>query len=261
MKMKKFFAMLLALVTIFALVSCTGNEGIGDESASESETDLPNAPVCDYTYEIKEEIIVVHETEDGRKSTKVLRYPVLSGMEKEELQTSVNDALRSEAERMFILSVPDVDIYIIEDTMFNYEVSSVEVTYLSNSLISVKSSVYSMTSVSSYPNCPVYTVNIDLENGEIIDEEDIFADFNEITSRFLGGEFTMVYGIEDLLSQTSYEDMILQYKSDYASYPDVYFTPDSLVICIDLVAALESSAGFAIPLSEVSDLLDFSPLK
>lgn len=259
--MKKLFALTLACLMLLSFASCGGNGGGGDDSTSGSETDAPNIPECDYTYEIREEIIVVHETEDGRKSTKVLRYPELSGMENEEIQSDVNAIMRDMAERMFILSVPDVDIYIIEDTLFNYEVSSCEVTYLSNSFISVKSSVYSMTSVSSYPDCPVYTVNIDLERAEIIDESDVFADFNEITSRFLSGDFTMVYGMEGLLSETSYKDMILQYKSDYASYPDIYFTPDALVICIDLVPALESSAGFAIPLSEVNDLLAVSPLK
>lgn len=265
--MKKFLSVLFALLMIFSLVSCSNiNSGDGNDTdtgadtadISGNDTTALNAPP---EFEIKEEIIVVHETEDGRKSTKVLRYPQIRGMEDEEKQSAVNSLFLDIAERQFILNVPDVDIYIIEDTIFNYEVSDVEVTYLSSSFISVKNTVYSMTSMAEYPDCPVYTVNIDLEKGEIIDEDDIIGDFNIISSKFLAGDFTMVDGAENLMENTNYEDMILQYKSDYASYPEIYFTVDSLFLCIDLVPALGSAATFSIPLSEIADALILNPIK
>lgn len=265
--MKKFLSVLFALLIIFSLVSCS-NTVSGDGNDTDTGTDTAvntegdTAAVNDPpTYEIKEDIIVVHETEDGRKSTKVLRYPVLSGMEDEEKQNEINALFHDVAERQFILTVPDVDIYIIEDTIFNYEVSEVEVTFISAGFISVKNTVYSMTSMSEYPDCPVYTVNIDLDKGEIIEDEDIIGDFNIITSKFLAGDFTMIDGEPDLMNNTNYEDMILQYKSDYASYPQICFTADDLIMSIDLVSALGSAASFSIPLSEIMDALAMNPLK
>ncbi len=265
--MKKLLVVFLAFAMVLCVSSCgKTNDGGGIKesesfSATDSDNTLINDPVCPYTYEIKEEIIVVHETEDGRRSTKVLRYPEISGMEDASVQENVNSIFRDVAEKQFKRTVPDVDIYIIEDTIFNYEVSEVEVTLLTNTFASVKNTVYSMSSNEAYPNCPVYTVNIDLEKGEIIEEEDIISDFNLISSAFLAGDFTMVSGAETLFDNTNYDDMILQYKSDYASYPELYFTPDSLGISIDLVAALGSNACFEIALSEISDALSVNPTK
>lgn len=261
--MKKLLAILIALAILLCVSSCgnTNDANEGNESESGSDTVTDTQEITAYTYEIKEEIIVVHETEDGRRSTKVLRYPEISGMSDAELEAKVNSIFRDVAEKEFKLNVPDVDIYIIEDTVFNYEVSEIEVALLSGSFVSVKNTVYSMSSNAAYPNCPVYTVNIDLTNGEIIEEEDIISDFNLISSAFLSGDFTMVCGAEDLLDNTNYEDMILQYKSDYASYPELYFTPDSLGMCIDLVSALGSNACFEIAIENISDAILINPTK
>ena len=267
--MKKLLLTVLTLALVLSVASCSGT-GNGEDtdtddivttSAADTEVSSPSVPDCDYTYEIKEEIIVIHETEDGRKSTKVLRYPVISGMADEEKQNTVNSIFRDTAERQFILNVPDVDIYVIEDTVFNYEVSEVSVEYFSNSFISVKNSVYSMSGMAMYPECPVYTVNVNLESGEIIDEEVIIGEFNIISSKFIAGDFTMVSGASDLMENTNYEDMILQYKSEYASYPEIYFTADSLVLCIDLVPSLGSSASFAVPMADIVDALALNPIK
>ncbi len=261
--MKRLLVVFLALAMIFCIVSC-GETNDGSEtkdSESVSETVTETEAIMAHTYEIKEEIIVLHETEDGRRSTKLLRYPEIGGMSDVVLQEKVNSAFREVAEKEFKRNVPDVDIYIIEDTIFNYEVSEVEVTLLDNHFMSVKNTVYSMSSNAAYPECPVYTLNIDLRNGEIIEEDAIISDFNIISSAFLAGDFTMVSGADDLLDNTNYEDMILQYKSDYASYPDVYFTPDSFGICIDLVPALGTNACFEIAIDDIADALLIDPTK
>ncbi len=261
--MKKLLMVFLALMVMLCVVSCGENNDVAETTDSESVSDTvtETEAIMAHTYEIKEEIIVVHETEDGRRSTKVLRYPEIGGMSDPELQAKVNSAFRDVAEKQFKHNVPDVDIYIIEDTVFNYEVSEVEVTLLDNHFVSVKNTVYSMSSNAAYPNCPVYTVNIDLASGEIIEEDEIIANFNLISSAFLAGDFTMVCGAEDLLDNTNYEDMILQYKSDYASYPELYFTPDSLGMCIGLVSALGSNACFEIAVDSITDALIINPTK
>ena len=116
-----------------------------------------------------------------------------------------------------------------------------------------------MNSLAEYAESPIYTVNIDLTTGNVIGSEDVFGNFNVITSAFIGGDFEFVSGMDDLLSYADKEDMILQYKSDYASYPDVYFLPGELALCIDLVASLGSSAVFTISIEEIEDALVFTP--
>ena len=104
--MKKLLLTVLTLALVLSVASCSGT-GNGEDtdtddivttSAADTEVSSPSVPDCDYTYEIKEEIIVIHETEDGRKSTKVLRYPVISGMADEEKQNTVNSIFRDTAE-------------------------------------------------------------------------------------------------------------------------------------------------------------------
>ena len=46
--------------------------------------------------------------------------------------------------------------------------------------------------------------------------------------------------------------MILQYRSEYGIYPDIYFTGDSFGMVIELVFALGGYALFEVPLSLVS---------
>lgn len=257
-KMKRFFALLLSCLMVFFMFSCKkGNSNNpGDETGDGSSSTIPT---CSYTYEIKEDIFVVHENDGGGKSTETLRYPVISGMKDEAIQTKVNDTLKSIAEEKYKRLVPDVEIYIMEETLFNYEVANVAVTYASDKFISIKNETYLMTSLAAMPQKAVYTVNIDLTSGNVLEGEDIYSDFTSIISMFIDGEFTQEYGEETLLENTSYEDMILQYKSDYASYPETYFTPNSLIINIDLVNYLGTSAGFSISLDKVEGCLKFIP--
>lgn len=260
---KKLLALLFAFLMLLSVSSCkkSGGDETDDSTADTGAEETSNLSTSDYTVTIREDIQVVHESEDGRRSTKTLRYPELSGMADAELEKRINDAFRSAAEAEYKKNLPDVDIYIIEDTLFNYEVASVEVTYLSNKFISVRNSVYLMTSVLDIPDEPVYCINMTLDDGKILDEDDIFGDFNAAASKFIDGRFSQVYGIDNLMAETSFEDMILQYKSDYASYPEVWFTPELFCMNIDLVPALGTSAGFSIPLSEAEEFLQFMPEK
>ncbi len=260
--MKKILAFIMASLMLISFVSCSVKPGEND--GPESNTDTEKAPVPDlpdYTFTVEENISTVHETEDGRRSMKILRYAQLDGMENKEIQAKVNDTLRQIAEIQYSYNVPDEDILIMEDNDFSYEVDNVEVTCLFGDFISVKNTVYFMSAMSSYPSSPVYTVNIDLITGEVVDETDIFENFNIISSKFIAGDFTQVYGIENLLNETSYEDMILQYKSSYETYPDVYFSEDGLVLCIDLADSLGSSAGFEISVDEVKEALKLIPMQ
>lgn len=263
--MKKILVLTLALALLICTCSCKKNDGDGSET-KDTES-VPTSAVTEhgevkssYEVEIKEDISVVSDTEDGR-CTKVLRYPVISGMADAELMDKINTEFASFAEKLYTQSVPDEEIYIIEGTIFNFEIAECKVEYLSDEFISVKNTINLYTSISEYTSSPVLTLNMNLTDGSILDGDDIFSDFNSVASKFLAGEFAEEYGIKDLLSQTSYEDMILQYRSDYASYPQVYFTADKMVMNIDLADALGTSAGYSADIDTVKDFLKFYPEK
>ncbi|MBQ8005167.1 MAG: hypothetical protein IJ303_02510 [Clostridia bacterium] len=266
--MKKFlFALIIASLVLVASACSPKTDGnvadTGSATGSGTTADIeaPGVEKCDYTYEIIEDITTVHETEDGNKSMKILRYPKLSGLSDPEIENAVNAAFKKIAEDQYKTYMQDEEIYIIEGTFFNYSVDSVEIKRLTNSFVSVKNTVYLMTGYATYPSSPVYTVNIDLTTGEIIEEDDIFSDFNIISSKFLAGDFKKVYGADDLMRNTSFEDMILQYVGNHGAYPETYFTEDSLVINIDLVDALGTSAGFSLPFADAAEALAYNPFK
>lgn len=257
--MKKIIAILLTLATLILSVACSGGNTQNDQSDSLNVEQGIIHP-CDYSYEIAEKTDILYET-DGARSSKCLRYPVISGIEDALIQDEINKTFIEVAENQFVHLVPDIEIYEMEGTMFNYEVTKVEMTYLSNTYASVRSTVSFMSAMDPSPKEAVYTQNVSLINGDIIEEDEIFADFTSIAGKFIAGEFTQIYGAENLLENTSYEDMILQYNSDYASFPEVCFTSDKFIINIDLISALGTSAGFEIALSEVDEFLNFNPTK
>ncbi len=264
--MKKFItAALIAALLLCALSSCGDKKPTPPQDTTDvlAETDtpsgLPAVPECTYEYTIQEHSTIVSETEAGGRNTKFLRHPVLSGMTDADIQTKVNALLLVKAESVYKSTLRDIDIYMEEGTIFNYEVTSCTVEYASDKFLSVKSMINFTTSTAEYSTNSVYTTNIDLTTGEEIAGEEIFSDFTVVNNKFIGGDFALEYGMENLLELTNYSDMILQYKSDRSIYPDVYFTYDKLVINIDLTDALGSAAGFSIPLETVRDCLKFIP--
>ncbi len=262
--MKKILIFLIAALILCSLASCGKDrtDPSKDTDADTTETQisgLPQVPECSFEYTIQEHSTIVSETEAGGRNTKFLRFPVVSGMENAEIQTKVNALLLVEAESYYTSILRDIDIYMEEGTIFNYEVTSCSVEYASDKLLSVRSMINFTTSTSEYSTNSVYTTNINLETGEKIKGEDIFSDFTTITNKFIGGEFTQEYGVENLSELSNYSDMILQYKSERGIYPEVYFSSDKLIINIDLTDSLGSSAGFSIPLDTVKDCLKFLP--
>ncbi len=258
--MKKIIAGLLTITILILSVACSSGDAKDNQQSSDSVQQGIISYPCDYSYEIAEKTEILYEI-DGARSSKCLRYPVISGIEDAFIQDEINKTFMEVAENQFVHLVPDIEIYEMEGTMFNYEVTNVDITYLSNTYASVRSTVSFMSAMESSPKEAVYTQNVSLINGDIIEEDEIFADFTSIASKFIAGEFTQIYGAEDLLENTSYEDMILQYNSDYASFPEVCFTEDKFIVNIDLISALGTSAGFEIALSEVDEFLNFNPTK
>ncbi len=262
--MKKIIMAVLAAALIISSLSACGETKKPPVTDTNDSTDtqdmsIPAIPECTYEYTIQEHSTIVSETEAGGRNTKFLRFPVISNMANAEIQTKVNAILLVAAENFYNTTLRDIDIYMEEGTIFNYEVTGCTVEYASDNFLSVKSMINFTTSTAEYSTNSVYTTNIDLTTGEELTGEDIFSDFMTVNNKFIGGDFTQEYGLDNLLTLTNYSDMILQYKSDRSIYPDVYFNYDKLIINIDLTDSLGSSAGFSIPLVDVRECLKVIP--
>lgn len=105
----------------------------------------------------------------------------------------------------------------------------------------------------SNPTIFTYTINCDIKSTDIVASSELIYDFSKIRELFLNGKFKLKEGNSDLLDETNYEDMIMEYRSEYGIYPNVYFTADSFGMIIDLVYTLGGYAMFEIPYSYVED--------
>lgn len=142
---------------------------------------------------------------------------------------------------------------------YTYEITDTVTAIATDEFVSiiVKGRYY----ITDAPNPVVfaYTINCDLKASVIISASDLVYDFAEIKKLFTGGKFTLEEGMQSLLEETNYEDMIMEYRAEYGIYPNVYFTESGFGIVIDLVYTLGGYALFEIPYSEVEDLV-FCPL-
>lgn len=105
------------------------------------------------------------------------------------------------------------------------------------------------------PTVFAYTINCDIKASAIISASDLVYDFAEIKKLFLSGKFTLAEGMDGLLEETNYEDMIMEYRAEYGVYPNVYFTESGFGMVMDLVYTLGGYALFEIPYSEVAGLV------
>ena len=80
---------------------------------------------------------------------------------------------------------------------------------------------------------------------------------------FTSGKFKQISGDSSLTSAISLEGLMEQYKyhAQYGTFPESYFTPDSLVLVVETNKGNGFFAEFSIPLSEVTDCLYYSPTK
>ncbi len=142
---------------------------------------------------------------------------------------------------------------------YTYEITDTVTTILTDEFASIiiKGRYY----ISDTPNPTVfaYTINCDIKASAIISASDLVYDFGDVRNLFLNGKFTLTEGMEGLLEETNYEDMIMEYRAEYGVYPNVYFTESGFGMVIDLVYTLGGYALFEIPYSSVEDVV-FCPV-
>ncbi len=237
--MKKLLCIFLVLLCIIPTVSCRKEPSIDD---------APKEKPLSYDIKKHTEDVMFNGKDYG--DIKLL-YPELEGAE------NINTLLFDIAKRHCDTTLPNLSSYDT-DTMpeVTYEVTEVSITYLSNTFLSAKVDGTLTVSLASHPEPFVYTLNIDLEEVREINSGEVVKNFDGIKELFKKGNFSYEYGDKTLLAETNFEDMIMQYYSEYEIYPHFYFTEDKLCMNIELVYALGSNAGYSVSLKEAKNYLN-----
>ncbi len=233
-----------------------------------SETTTPNAEttanvdIITYDFEV---ITVVEDLGTGGsgKSSRTLRYPKLTGLSNETMQTKLNEALASLADIEFDEKVTNVEEDIAAGLTVKYEVTDTAVTYLGNNLLAVRSSAKVVYSDGSGNNEFAYSYLFNLSTGKTVSMAKLYSDFGSVISLFKAGDFKQISGKSDLTKDISLSEMMEQYKNYklYSTYPDSYFTATDLVLIVELNAISGYYAEFSVPLEKVNAYLNVSPTK
>lgn len=233
--MKKIITLILALLLMFPFASCKKE---------------PTTDVVPITYEIKKhtEDVIWDEKDTGDVT---LLYPEFEGMS--EANKLIFDIIKRKCDE----SLPNLSSYETGSLPeVTYVIDSFSITYLSDTFLSAKIEGMLTVSLAAHPNPFIYAINVDLEELREISSVDILGNFDKIKELFTNGRFTLEKGIDDLNSQMSFEDMIMQYRSEYEIYPQIYLSSNKFYMNIELVYALGSNAVFSIDLNEVKSYLN-----
>lgn len=202
-----------------------------------------------YTIEEKETVLNI-----ATNSFAKLKYPKFEGygdVNDEKLNTLIYDGVYSK----YRIDLPNLNSMLDEGTTVKYEIYTADVTYMDNLLVSLLfTGQYETKDPKSFmESSPVgfmYSLNIDLKTNSLITADMIFDDFNKLKNDFIGSPFKMVTGIAELFEKTNASDIMIQYRSEYAIYPYVYFNDKSMCFITDLVYSLGSCAVFEVPLNK-----------
>ncbi len=243
------------------------NTGADTTAESPDSTTAPDTAAEDteppivVTYEFD----VITKTEEigrvgGNSCTATFRYPALKGLDDAESQKDINDLLAQIAAVEYQNRLPNASEIVKGGTIVDYEITSTSVTYLGNNIASVRSEGAINYSDETKDEKFVYCNLIKLSTGKDITLKKTYSDFGRVMELFTAGKFTQKTALP--LSLTL-EQMMEQYKyhSQYGTFPETYFTADSLVLVIDTNRENGFFAEFSIPLTEVNDCLLLSPIK
>ncbi len=226
----------------------------------DSTAEETTAPVI-ITYEFD---VIENKVDIGKVGsntcTAVIRFPELKGLENTSKQDSINKLLSQIAEVEYQNRLPNASELIKNGTAVNYEITTTAVTYLGNDIASVRSEGIISYGDESKDEKFVYCNLIKLSTGKDITLKNTYSDFAKVLTLFTSGKFTQTAGAKP---SGTLAQMAEQYKyhSQYGTYPETYFTSDSLVIVITLDRENGFFAEFSIALDQVNDCLKQSPTK
>ena len=229
-----------------------------DTTAEETEPSV----IVNYEFDVIEEVRDLGTT-GGKKCTATLRYPALTGLEDKEMQAKVNEYIAEIASSKYNNRLPNASELISAGTAVSYEITETSVTFLGGDLLSVRSVGRIDYADDTADEQFVYCNNISLSKGRDIKLKNTYSDFGRIMDIFIAGGFTQISGDSTLSSDLSYSQLMEQYKlfAQYGTYPETYFTGDSLVLVIETNRDHGFFAEYSIALTAVNDHLLISPTK
>jgi hypothetical protein len=228
---------------------------------TDEETTAPPV-IITYEFDVIEESVDIG-TIGTKTCKKVLRFPKLKGLENTSLQNSVNELLGQIAQVEFENRLPNANELVKSGTAVDYEIKETSITFMGNNLISVRSEGIIDYNDESKDEKFVYCNLINLSTGRDITLKKTYSDFGSVMSLFTSGKFKQISGSASLLSSTTLESLMEQYKyfSQYGTFPETYFTADSLVIIVETNRENGHFAEFSISLDSVNGYLYQSPTK
>ncbi len=231
----------------------TSDTPVTDEKTEEITTaeDIPDETTADIGYTVETEV----ETQKSDNGGASMEYPTV---------TPDNDSVDAEFINKLIRDYMDKKMREEQldggEGIYQYNITETKTMLMTDDLLSILIMGQYDVSDSPHPTLFAYTINCDLTDNSLIYAEDLIKDFGIIREKFINGSFTLEYGNEGLLFETNYEDMIMEYRTEYGIYPYVFFTEDTFGMVIDLVYALGGYAVFEIPYSEITGAV-FEPAK
>jgi len=197
------------------------------------------------------------------KCLRVLRYPAIKGLEDTKIQTDINKLLSQIASVEYQNRLSNASELIKNGTYVGYEITNTAITFLGNGILSVRSEGKIDYKDDAKDESFVYCNLIKLSTGKDITLKKTYTDFAKIMTLFSSGKFKQISGESNLTSSLPLSQLIEQYKyhSQYGTYPETYFTKDSMIIVIETNSEHGFFAEFSIALDEVNDCLVQSPTK
>ena len=222
----------------------------------------PPAVIVTYEFEVIESVTDLG-TIGGIKCSAIIRYPALTGLEDKAKQQEINDLLSQIAGVEYQNRLPNAGELIPAGTAVSYVITETAVTYLGNNLLSVRSEGIIDYIDDANDEEFVYCNLINLSTARDITLKKTYADFGRVIELFTSGKFKQISGDSSLTTAISLEGLMDQYKyhAQYGTFPETYFTHDSLVLVVETNRENGFFAEFSIPLSEVADCLHYSPIK
>ncbi len=229
-----------------------------DQSTAPDTTEEETAPpvIVNYEFDVISDISDIG-TVGGKKCTATLRYPAIKGLDDNEKQTDINKLLAQIASVEYQNRLPNAGDLIKSGTSVSYEVTETAVTYLGSNLLSVRSEGIIDYADDANDVRFVYCNLIKLSTGKDITLKKTYSDFGKIIDLFTAGKFKQISGDPALTSSMTLAGLMEQYKyhSQYGTFPETYFTPDSLVIVVETNRDQGFFAEFSIAVSAVNDCL------
>lgn len=223
--------------------TAAATDGESTASGSDGETDAP--PPASDAIEIKP----TSESKEQDGSEIKMIYPLLtsagqSGHTADEINSLIREYMDEERRITCIDSAGDEYEYVIE---------AADVKYVGKTFFSAVIRGYVYSDGAPYPTVFAYTLNCDTKSCRILEDGDLIKDFGKLRSLFTSGKFKMTEGEDDLLDNTTYEDLMIEYRPEYGIYPSVYYAGSGFGLALETVYSLGGYALFEISIDELGD--------